>query len=135
MVATASALVPVVPLTRHAAKGWPVSERAALAKQLQTLGATITELSDARELAGLPRLSEATPETRRYSHHWLRGSIGRGWLAKARELRALYTEALATVEPKLLTQARGLLGLRSSGLRLGELRALVAQVRTIELSR
>ena len=128
--------IPVVPMARHRAIAWPIPERAALAARLAALGLTITEASDARELAGRPRLSESTPEQRHYSPLWFLGSTGREYLAEARTLRVLYTEALAQHHPDTVYTARRLLGLRRStpsALRLCELSALVAQCRVVEI--
>lgn len=115
---------------------WSRASRAATEARLRKLGTTITELSDARELAGRPRLSESTPEQRHYAPLWLLGKAGQGWLAKARELRALLTEALGSCDSDGVREARLLLGLRSAQparWRLGELQAVYAQARALEL--
>lgn len=131
-----NAALPVVPMQRHRALDWPVASRIACAERLAEVGVSITEASDARELAGRPRLSESTPEQRWYCAHWFRGTTGRAYLAEARTLRELYTAALAEADRETVAHARHLLRLRRStpsALRLCELSALVAQVRVIEI--
>lgn len=128
-------MIPTVAMPRHRALDWPVASRAACAARLAEVSVTITEASDARELAGRPRLSESTPEQRWYCAHWFRGETGRRYLERARELRALYTAALAEADRETVAHARHLLRLRRSTpstLRLCELQALVSQVRVLE---
>ncbi len=129
-------IVPVVPMPRHRAVAWSCADRAATARRLGAMGITITEASDARELAGRPRLSESSAEQRHYAPHWFLGTTGRSWLAKARAERAFWAEALAALHPETVAQARRLLGIRRSTpscLRLCEMRALFAQCRTLEI--
>lgn len=137
MVATAPQLVPVVALTRRRAPtSWSTAGRAEMSKRLAALGITITELSDARERCGLARLSDAAPEARRVAHLLLLGTRGQRALAAVRAERAELAEALSTCDRKAIAEARRLLDLRRSTgqLRLGELRALYAQTRIVEIS-
>lgn len=134
-----SVVVPVVPFTRRAPVGarWPAAQRAALEARLAALGTGITEISDAREHLGLERLSDATPEQRAAAHYLTMSSKGRAAIKAVRELRALLTEGLASCERLAVARARALLDIRRapSQLRLGELSALYAQARLIEIAR
>jgi hypothetical protein len=117
-------------MPRHRALAWGGADRIKMSERLAALGCTIVELSDARELAGRPRLSESTAEQRHYAPLWLLGAAGQGYLAKARAERAMYTEALSHYHAETLYNARHALGLRRatpSCLRLCELRALYLQ--------
>lgn len=104
---------------------WPPHERAEMAARLELLGTTITELSDAREHLGLPRLSRTASPARRYAHHLLAGLRGRAAIAAVRAERARLTAQIA--HPELANhaiEARRELGLRANpaSWRLGELR-------------
>lgn len=128
--------LPVVPMPRHRAVAWPASERAAMVRALQPWGVTITELSDVRERCGLPRLSSTDPRVRWAAPHILRGTRGQEALRAIREERALLTEALASLDPGLVFNARHMLGLRRSTpsqMRLGELRATYAEARVLQI--
>ncbi len=132
-----SRIVPVVPMPRHRAVAWSCADRAATARRLAALGITITEASDARELAGRPRLSESSAEQRHFAPLWFMGTTGRSWLAKARAERAFWAEALAALHPETVAQARRLLGIRRaspSALRLVEMPAIYAQARVLEIA-
>lgn len=89
---------------------WPPAERAALARKLERVapGVTITELSDAREAVGRPRLSESTSIERHYAPLWLLGKQGKA--------------ALATVRAERARLSVGMAPSRAARLRLGELR-------------
>lgn len=93
---------------------WPPAERAALARRLERIapGVSLTELSDAREAVGLPRLSESTSIERRYAPLWLLGARGRA--------------ALATVRAERARLSVGMAPSRAARMRLGELRARAA---------
>jgi hypothetical protein len=137
MVAAALSAVPVVEIVRHKATAWPALDRATMQFQLEALGTSITELSDARELLGLPRLSETAPDARWAAHYLLMSSKGREALKDAVAQRATLTEALSTFSRDTLFNARHLLGIRRAThatLRLGELRALFAQARILEIA-
>lgn len=90
---------------------WPPAERAKLAKRLERIapGVTLTELSDAREYAGLPRLSASTSAARHVAPLWLLGRQGR--------------EALAAVRAERARLSVGLAPSRAARMRLSELRA------------
>jgi hypothetical protein len=121
----------VVAMPRHKAIAWSVADRAEMSKRLAALGTTIIELSDMRELLGMPRLSEMDPRSRWAAPYLLMSSKGRAALAQARAQRAMYTEALSHYHKDALFNARHALGLRRSTpstLRLCELRALYLQV-------
>lgn len=122
--------LPTVTMTKHRAIAWSPAARAALAARLAPSGVTITELSDAREVLGLERLSSATPAARAAAHYLLMSSRGREALAEVRALRQLYTEALESLPRDVVAHARHRLGLRRatpSCLRLPELRAVYAE--------
>jgi hypothetical protein len=128
---------PIVPMPRHRALAWSVSDRANMAKRLAELGTNITEASDARELAGRPRLSESSAEQRHYAPLWFLGAAGKAALAQARAHRALLETALATLDAGTVAEARHMLGLRRktlSTLRLCEIAAVYSQSRVIELA-
>jgi hypothetical protein len=130
--------LPVVELVKHRAQDWTRAQRAEMSDRLAAMGTTITELSDARELAGRPRLSSSTATQRHYAPLWLLGEAGQGWLLRARSLRALLTEALASVPREDVATARHLLGLHRaapSAWRLCELQAAYAQARHLALQR
>jgi hypothetical protein len=131
-----AALIPVVPLTRHAAPAdWTRAERTALARKLGKLGVGMTELSDARELLGFPRLSDASREDRAVAVQNLEAPELQRALVRVRTLRAELLEDLKAADRALVRQARELLELdRSpSEMRLGELSALCSQVRILEI--
>jgi hypothetical protein len=131
-----TAPIPVVPLQRHAAPStWTPGQRRDLADRLKRLGTTILDLSDARELLGFPRLSEASPADRAQAHHNLESPELQAALATVRDRRAYLLETLSGRDPKAVRQARSLLDLRRStpDLRLGELEALLDQTRIVEL--
>jgi hypothetical protein len=134
MVATPS--TPAVPMVRHKAIAWPAPERAAVAKQLEAFGVTITELSDVRERCGLPRLSSTEPSVRWAAVHILRGRKGQAALAEVRAERTALIGKLRAMHRDTVFNARHLLGIRRntpSTLRLNELRALYDQARLLEL--
>jgi hypothetical protein len=128
------ATFPVVPVARHAAPAsWTRGQRAALARQLEAQGVSLTECSDARERLGLPRLSEATPQARENAVRDLTNPAFRDALDRVRALRAALLAGLADCEA--VGTARALLGLRPNPqLRLGELAALYAQARILEIA-
>jgi hypothetical protein len=83
---SAASLVLVVTLERHRAVAWPVAERAEMARKLEALGTSITDLSDVREHCGLLRMSSMDPSSR-----W---AVRRSsW--RLGELRAVYAQARA----------------------------------------
>jgi hypothetical protein len=128
-------VIPVVPMPRHKAIAWPAVERAAMVRALEPFGVTLTELSDARELVGLPRLSSTDPASRWAAPHLLRGRRGQAALAAVRAQRALLVELLERHPADTVAHARHLLGLRRATpamLRLCELQALVAQLGLLE---
>lgn len=131
-------VVAVVPFVRHAAPAdWPRRDRGDLSADLARVGTDITLLSDARELLGLPRISALTAEQRRTVAKFVRVPRMQAALLEARERRAWYLAALAEVAPATVREAARLLELRKGlpQLRLGELSALFAQVRVIEITR
>ena len=91
---------------------WPPAERAKLAKRLERIapGVTLTELSDAREHAGLPRLSQSTSAARYVAPLWLLGRTGR--------------EALAAVRHERARLSWGMAPSKAARMRLSELRAM-----------
>lgn len=139
MVATLKSLIPVVAFERRAScsSSWPSAHRALCAKRLARVGVGLTEASDARELAGMPRLSEASAEARRYGWHWFQGETGKRALARAREERALLLSGLETTDRNDVQHARALLNIRNGvgDMRLPELRALYAQAQLARIAR
>lgn len=95
-------------------------------------GVELTELSDAREEAGRPRLSESSATERHYAPLWLLGRAGKTALAVVRRERARLTAHLERPAIATLTaRARMRLSFRSSDLsrrRLRELRQISAIV-------
>lgn len=118
---------------------WENEERMLLAGMLAALeeqGASLTEVSDARELVLLPRLSEAPPRLPLHTVQWLATDEGQALLEKARALRALYISEINDTNPEAVQQARkrgGLKGARPEAWRLGELQWVFKQARLIEL--
>jgi hypothetical protein len=128
---------PVVRLVRHRAINWPVAERIAMARKLEALGSSITELSDARERLCLCRLSVATREDRASAHQLLTTERGQRALANIRQERAMLLEALGTLPRAVVSEAVLLLRLRGGRAqwRLGELMAVFSQARILEIER
>jgi len=58
-------------------------------------GVSLTELSDAREAAGRPRLSASTPTERYFAPLWLLGAAGRTALERVRAERARLSAGMA----------------------------------------
>lgn len=123
---------PVLP--KHAAPAdWSPRQREALARDLAERGTTIGELSDARELCGHPRLSDASSEDRAAAVQNLDAPEIQRALVTVRTCRAWLLEQLAEVPRRTLQDAKVTLGLRTrrgalkatADLRLGELAALV----------
>lgn len=135
----APALIPVVPFVRRpsVAGRWPSAQRAKLAAKLGKLSIGLTEASDARELASMPRFSESTDEARRFGWLWFLGAAGKRALARVREERALLLAGLETTDRNDVQHARALLNVRNgfADMRLPELRALYAQAQIVRLSR
>jgi hypothetical protein len=130
-----AALIPVVPMTRHAAPAsWTASQRAELAERLAKVGTTITELSDARERLGFPRLSESSDWDREHAHENLESPEVQAVLVQIRLEHILLVQAIGARPQAAVRAARKLLGLRAGwNLRLGELEALLNQTRVVEL--
>lgn len=135
----APARIPVVPFVRRpsVASRWPAAQRAVLASKLSKLSIGLTEASDARELAGLPRFSESTDEARRYGWLWFLGAAGKRALARVRDERALLIAGLETTDRNDVQHARALLNVRNGvgEMRLCELRALYAQAQLARIAR
>lgn len=112
-------------IARHAApESWTRAQRANLELRLAGLGTTISELSDALELAGRPRLSGSTPDQRAQAVREL--AAGTLCVTTARSCRAWLVEQLQTLPEEVARAARIDLGLgRSRSLRLGELSAVL----------
>lgn len=113
-------------LVRHAAPAdWTRAQRGDLERQLSALGTSITELSDARELMGKPRLSSATPAERAMAAREVETPEVQTALARARACRTWLLEQLSELDSEIVRAARRDLGLRANrALRLGELSAL-----------
>ena len=126
---------PIVSMARHKALSWSVADRANMAKKLEEIGCTITELSDVREACGLPRLSSTEARVRWAAPHILRSERGQKALESVRIERALLLEALGTLPKDTVSEAVILLRLRGGRAqwRLCELRAAYAQARLLEL--
>jgi hypothetical protein len=130
---TAAASIPLVALAHHEApSSWTAGERRELSAELAARGTTITELSDLRELLGLPRLSEVDSWEREEAPEILDTERGQAALARVRHLRALLLEDLEATSGRVVRIARELLDLGPPArLRLGELSALWAQARIV----
>jgi hypothetical protein len=122
MVATAAPKI-----ARHAAPStWTKAQRAELEKRLAAVGTTITELSDARELMGFPRLSDSSDWDRANCHLNVGSPECQTALAQVRSCRAWLDEQLTKLPAEKVRRARYLLEIdRKRSLRLGELSALV----------
>jgi hypothetical protein len=127
------ASIPIVEIDRHAApSSWTQGERRDLSAELAARGTTITELSDLRELLGLPRLSEVDAWEREEAPGVLDTERGQAALTRVRHLRALLLEDLEATSGRAVRVARELLDLGPPArLRLGELSALWAQARIV----
>jgi hypothetical protein len=113
---------------------WTPRERADLAARLRVACTHITELSDARELLGLPRLSATDPVERAHVHLVVDSRAYQEAIATVRVARNELVADLERAPAKLRAAARKALGLgETSRLRLGELRALYARVRALEI--
>jgi hypothetical protein len=113
---------------------WTPAERGELAARLRVAGTTITEVSDAREFLGLPRLSESDPVERAHVHLVVDSSAYQTAIATVRAARLELVADLERTPAKVRAAARKALGLgETSRLRLGELRALYARVRALEI--
>ena len=77
----------------HKRGGWQrdVAQRLAVIAP----GVSITELSDAREAAGRPRLSASTPTDRYFAPLWLLGAAGRTALERVMAERARLSAGMA----------------------------------------
>jgi len=127
--------IPVVHLETHRAVDWSRSDRGKVAARLAKRGTTIGEMSDVRELLGLPRLSGATRQEREECHLLEATPAVLAAFATVRRVRTDLTAELVATEHEQVQQARRLLHLTRSlsDLRLGELSALWAQVQVCRL--
>jgi hypothetical protein len=123
-----------IALPQHSAPiEWTPAQRNALEAALQARGCTITLLSDARELLGFDRLSDASPADRASALDNLECPAVQTALVQARTCRAWLVEQLKEVPKRTVQDAKATLGLRTrrgalkgtADLRLGELAALV----------
>lgn len=131
-----TAFAPRVALIRHAAPAsWGATARQDLARKLRALGTTITELSDARELLGFLRLSEASDWDREHAAENVEAPAMIFALAEVRRERAELLAGMKSVDWKARRQAHKLLDLQGErDLRLGELQALYRQAVICELA-
>lgn len=120
---------------------WHSDERKLLAGMLAALGdeaADLTEVSDVRELLGLPRLSEAPPNEPIWVVLWVATDEGQRLLSLIRELRKDAIEAVLSLTEDARQEARRLEKIKSSSpktWRLRELERVFAQGRIIEIWR
>lgn len=130
--------LPIVTLPPKSApwRTWTAAERGALALALREIGTSISEVSDARELIGLPRCSTAPPVRIEWTVRWAASAEGERLIRAVRaERSALAAELTHPTVAHHAATARLLLGLKSarpSAWRLGELRAAWAQTRLVE---
>ena len=117
---------------------WPAGDRGALAGALRQVGVTLTECSDARELAGIGRCSESPPAHPLHPAAWVMGD-GLPYLVRVRRERAWLTGELSRPEVRNeVATARQHLGIHGANVatwRLPELIAAYRQVRLLQLRR
>jgi hypothetical protein len=123
-----------VTIAHHAAPdSWTPAQRSTLERQLAPHGVSIRDLSDARELCGFERLSDASPADRAVAVQNLESPEIQTALVTVRTGRAWLLAQLAEVPKPAIAAAKDALDLRTrrgalkgtADLRLGELSALV----------